>query len=141
MLVVDLCDKRTIDNLRPLYERVRILSGFENDSFPCILVGNKVDLCVDNSDDDNVDNEIEGYKKRQITFEDMNKWAKECRLQNYDDNDNSKHYHNDQNADIHVFEISAKTKSYVMKAFEKLVGMFVERLSYIFTHFKYHISF
>ena len=41
MLVVDLCNKETIENLKPLYERVRNLSGFPDDNFPCVLVGIK----------------------------------------------------------------------------------------------------
>ena len=102
MLVVDLCNKETIENLKPLYERVRNLSGFPDDNFPCVLVGNKKDICNDK-------------EKREISYQDMCNWAKECRAAS------------DQK--MGVLEISAKSNSFISEAFETLVREFVGRLN------------
>ena len=101
MLVVDLSQVVSMKNLQELYERVRNLSGFEDDSFPCVLVGNKADLCSNDS------------SKRQITLGEMRDWADKCRASSKEK--------------IDAVEVSARTKVGVLKAFEKLIEKFIRR--------------
>jgi small GTP-binding protein len=99
VLVVDLTNLSSMDGLDALYERVRNFSGFPDDNFPCILLGNKSDLATGN--------------KREITFDMLLKWAQERRQE--------------IGNKIHCFEASAKTKSGVLEAFTKACEIFVRK--------------
>lgn len=43
VFVVDMTSRSSLDGLQGLYERIRALALFADDSFPCILLGNKSD--------------------------------------------------------------------------------------------------
>ena len=73
LLVADLTSCGSMDGLDALYERVRSLAGFADDSFPCALVGNKLDLVVG-----------EHSHHREVTVDDLRLWAKARRPQNPD---------------------------------------------------------
>ena len=99
VLVVDLTNRSSMDGLDALYERVRNFSGFPDDNFPCVLLGNKADIVIGS--------------KREVTFDMLLKWAQQRRT-----NGGNK---------IHCFEASAKTKTGVMEAFAKACEVFLRK--------------
>lgn len=103
VLVVDLTSSSSMDGLDERYERVRSMAGFADDTFPCILVGNKLDGAM------------EDPSSREITMDDMKKWTKTRRPQA-------------TLADaIQCFEASAKTGHNVAKFFETIIAKALER--------------
>ena len=73
LLVADLTSCGSMDGLDAIYERVKTLAGFADDSFPCALVGNKLDL---------VDGEQE--HTREVSMDELRLWANARRPQNPD---------------------------------------------------------
>jgi GTPase SAR1 family protein len=60
-LVVDLSNHASMENIDDIYEKVRNFSGFPDDNFPCLLIGNKLDLAQG--------------EKREITMDMMKNWV------------------------------------------------------------------
>lgn len=75
VLVADLTSCGSMDGLDAIYERVKLLAGFADDSFPCALVGNKLDL---------VGPEGSVEHGREISLADLRLWAKARRPHNPD---------------------------------------------------------
>lgn len=54
ILVVDMTSKVTLLGLNSRYETVRSLTGFNNDQFPCVLVGTKADLLGESNEEEHL---------------------------------------------------------------------------------------
>ena len=63
VLVVDLTNYESLVQLDEQYDLVRSLANFPNDDFPCILIGNKLDLISRST------------QRRQITMAQLQQWA------------------------------------------------------------------
>jgi GTPase KRas protein len=62
LIVFDLTNKSSLDNLEEFVKEIRNVKDIaEDDPFPCVLVGNKVDLCPN---------------QRQVAFKDAQAWSK-----------------------------------------------------------------
>lgn len=103
LLVVDLTSCGSMDGLDATYERVRGLAGFADDSFPCALVGNKLDLVSPTGDAGQHPN----HGSREVTMDDLRLWAKARRPSNPDS--------------ISFYEASARDGTNVAEIFESLV--------------------
>lgn len=65
VLVVDLTSKASLDGLTAIYERIRSLAGFSDDTFPCILLGNKCDIAQD--------------RRRELSTQEIREWCSTVR--------------------------------------------------------------
>ena len=101
ILVVDMTAKSSMKVLDNVYERVRFLVGFADDSFPCTLVATKLDL------DDG--------KAREVSLDDLHAWAT-TRRPNAISEDM-----------IRVHEVSAKDGRNVVPLFESIIKQSVNR--------------
>ena len=116
LLVVDLTSCGSMDGLDATYERVRSLAGFADDSFPCALVGNKLDLVTPSAPSgptgssptpDSSSGRHALHGSREVTMDDLRLWAKARRPSNPDS--------------ISFYEASAKNGTNVAEIFENLV--------------------
>ena len=103
ILVVDLTSKSSMKVLDNVYERVRFLVGFADDSFPCTLVATKLDLTDEG-------------KAREVSLEDLKAWAKSRRANAASADD-----------EIRVHEVCAKDGRNVVPMFESIIKQSVDR--------------
>ena len=100
ILVVDLAISESMHILDVLYERVKVLANFTDDNFPCIIVGNKLDIA-------------EKKGKQDIKEEDMRLWTKARRTPVQDN--------------IPIFLTSAKDGRNVNLIFETIFKMALDK--------------
>jgi Ras-related protein Rab-7A len=100
ILVVDITISESMQQLDKFYERVKVLANFADDNFPCILVGNKLDIA-----------DKKGFK--QITEEVMRLWTKARRTPIQDN--------------IPIFFTSAKDGRNVNLIFETIFKMALDK--------------
>ena len=100
LLVADVTSKPSLKILNSLYESVKRLVGFADDSFPCIVVANKLDLVMDGEHDSVL---------RQISLDGLRRWANARR--------------SETDTPIEFFEVSAKNGTNVSTMFESMIRM------------------
>lgn len=91
VIVVDVTQPASLDNLDQLYDEVHSMASFADHSFPCILLGNKIDLA----------------DERRVSTDSLRAWARQKRGGN--------------NRPISVFAVSAKTGTFVKDALQTVV--------------------
>ena len=96
ILVVDVSSKSSMKVLSNVYDRVKMLVGFVDDSFPCVLVANKVDIA-------------ENIHAREITMADLQLWTQSRRPSGDDP--------------ITIFEVSAKDGRNVISMFDMILKL------------------
>ena len=99
LFVFDVTSPDSLENLNPLYEKVVALANFADNSFPCVLIANKIDRVQD----------------RKVTAEDVKRWCQARRpgAASLDA--------------IQVYEASSKTGEMVQEAFEMIAKMSLDR--------------
>merc|ERR1711991_723084 len=120
VLVVDLTSSASMSSVDEVYEKVKKFAGFPDDNFPCVLVGNKLDLVQEGSWGSSLATEVSSSssiskdtKKREVTLEMMRQWAKQRRLSTSNK--------------ITCMEVSAKMKIGVQELFTKAVDIFLRK--------------
>ena len=96
LLVADMTSEQSLKVLNGLYENIKKLVGFADDSFPCVVVANKLDL-------------INGKVTKQVTIDSLRRWASDRRVS--------------ASTPITFFEVSAKDGTNVNLMFESLFRM------------------
>ena len=96
LLVADMTSEQSLKVLNGLYENIKKLVGFADDSFPCVVVANKLDL-------------INGKITKQVTIDSLRRWASDRRVS--------------ASTPITFFEVSAKDGTNVNLMFESLFRM------------------
>ena len=104
LLVADITSKASLKILNSLYESVKRLVGFADDSFPCVVVANKSDLVSETDHDASL---------RQISLDGLRRWANARR--------------GDGDTPIKFFEVSAKHGTNVIPMFEKIIRISLNR--------------
>lgn len=99
LLVADLTSMQSFKILDNLYESIKRLIGFADDSFPCVVVANKLDLVVGGN----------SASIRKFSLERLHKWAKSRR--------------GEKDFPIEIFEVSAKDRTNVTQMFESMLKM------------------
>ena len=99
LLVADMTSEQSLKVLNSLYENVKRLVGFADDSFPCVVVANKLDIILSDN----------GPSARQISLDALKLWASARRV--------------DGKTPISIFEVSAKDGTNVDLMFETLFRM------------------
>ena len=100
ILVADLTSKASFKSLDSTYENVKRLIGFADDSFPCVVVVNKLDLVVGSNN---------SASMRQLSLDSVQKWATTRR--------------GEKDSPIQIFEVSAKDRTNVTQMFESMLRM------------------
>jgi small GTP-binding protein len=108
LLVADMTSPQSLKVLNGIYENVKRLVGFADDSFPCVVVANKLDLLVK----DDVEN-------GKVNLESLRLWATARRA--------------DGDSPISFFEVSAKEGTNVNIMFESIFRMALTKPGKILT--------
>jgi len=103
VLVVDLSARETFDELDVIYERFKVGAGKENDKFPCVLVGTKLDLC------------FACDPSQVVSLSEMTAWAQRKRA--------LAEVSEDLSSSIKVFQISCRTGSGIRPLVEHLASL------------------
>jgi len=103
VLVVDLSARETFDELDVLYERFKFGAGKENDKFPCVLVGTKLDLC------------FACDPSQVVSLSEMTAWAQRKRA--------LAEISEDLSSLIKIFQISCRTGSGIRPLVEHLASL------------------
>jgi small GTP-binding protein len=75
ILVADITSKKSLKALDSIYESVKRLVGFADDSFPCVVVLNKLDLVNDSNVNNSNQASVESLTNlRQISKGDVQQW-------------------------------------------------------------------
>lgn len=110
LIVVDATSKQSLVVLNNLYESTKTLVGFANDSFPCVVVVNKLDLVKVTGNDGQ---DLSAIVPREVSLEDIQQWADAKRV--------------DCDYPISFFEVSAKEGVNVTLMFESILRMALSR--------------
>ena len=100
LLVAEMTSEQSLKVLNGLYENIKKLVGFADDSFPCVVVANKLDL-------------INGKIAKEVTLDSLRRWASDRRV--------------GASTPITFFEVSAKDGTNVNQMFESLFRMALSR--------------
>jgi small GTP-binding protein len=110
ILVADITSKKSFKALDSIYESVKRLVGFADDSFPCIVVLNKLDLVSDSNVTNSNQTTVECQSNlRQISKVDVQQWSKDRRSYGEDP--------------ITFYEVSAKDGTNVNLMFESIIRL------------------
>mmetsp|Transcript_18883 Transcript_18883/g.18197 ORF Transcript_18883/g.18197 Transcript_18883/m.18197 type:complete len:517 (+) Transcript_18883:283-1833(+) len=110
ILVADITSKKSFKALDSIYESVKRLVGFADDSFPCVVVLNKLDLISDSNVTNSNQTTVECQSNlRQISKADVQQWSKDRRSYGEDP--------------ITFYEVSAKDGTNVNLMFKSIIRL------------------